>query len=173
MSAAPVARGRTAVRVTPALAAVLAALLVAFAVTERFSAEALLKSLAIVAVYLGSVFIHEGAHARAARRRGMRVERITLSVVGGITAYSGPDPGASALRAIAMAGPRRSALVGLGCLAIAEALYVADWRWVLGSLAFWAAQVNLGLAVVNLLPLGTLDGAVAWRVRHSRSPRRG
>lgn len=95
----------------------------------------------------------------------MQVDGITLSLAGGVTRYSGPDPGPAALQTIALAGPRRSAVVGVACLAVAQAVWAAGWRGGLGPLAIWAAQVNLALALVNLLPFGTLDGALARAAR--------
>ena len=96
--------------------------------------------------------------------------RPSLSALGGITRYRGPDPGPAALRKIALAGPWRSAVVGLTGLVVAEAAFLAGWRGGLGPFAIWVAQVNLGLAIVNLLPFGSLDGAMARAARKGRLP---
>jgi Zn-dependent protease len=158
-------KARTRVRLTPALLIVAAAFFVVFAAADGFGAGAFAESAATCAIYLAGVALHESAHARAARRFGLRVEGITLSLAGGMTRYSGPDPGPRPIRAIALAGPKRSALLGVACLAVASAAWIADWRGSFGPLAIWAAQVNLALALVNLLPFGTLDGALARKAR--------
>lgn len=159
-------------RATPAFVVAAAGLLVVFAAADGFGPPAIAEAGAVVAIYALSVLMHETAHARSARRFGMAIEGITLSLAGGVTRYSGPDPGPQALRAIALAGPKRSALLALVAFAAAVAAWAAGWRGVVGSLCVWTAQVNAALALLNLLPFGTTDGAMARAAgRRMRAPR--
>jgi len=159
---------RTPLHVTRGLIIAVAGMVILFAASEGFRLAAFGEALVVGVVYVASVAVHELAHARAARRVAMDVEAITLSAFGGITRYHGPDPGPTALRKIALAGPRRSAIVGLLGLVVAEAAFLAGWRGGLGPLAMWVAQVNFGLALINLLPFGSLDGAMARAARQGR-----
>src|SRR5687768_3496996 len=79
--------------------------------------------------------------------------------LGGVTCYSGPDPGPRVLRRIALAGPKTSLLTALGCLLFLVAEGLTGWRSEIGSVAAWGLQANLALGLVNLLPVGSLDGA--------------
>jgi Zn-dependent protease len=161
-----------AVCVSPAFVVAALFLLLLMAVGNGLDAGAFAEAGAVVGIYVVSVFLHETAHARAARRFGMDVEGITLSLAGGVTRYSGADPGPRALRAIALAGLAWSAALATAGLLIALVTWAAGWRGGLGSLAMWTAQVNLGLALVNLLPFGTLDGAMIRAAgRRLRAPR--
>jgi Zn-dependent protease len=124
--------------------------------------------LLLLAVVGGSLLAHELAHAVVARRSGYRVDGITLSLLGGLTAWSGPAPPPHVAVRIAAAGPAISAVlacafVGLGTLA--------------GGLTgvLWAgAAVNLFDALVNLLPVPTSDGrAIARALRRPRATTAG
>ncbi len=127
-------------------------------------------------VFFATLFAHELAHAVTSRHYGMRVERITLWMLGGMTELDGEPPSPRADGLIAASGPLTS-------------LLIAGLAWALGwgiggdSLAvaalLWLAQINLVLAVFNLLPGAPLDGgrllrAVLWwryrdRVRATRA----
>ena len=76
--------------------------------------SAYLVSAAFAIMLLGSVFLHELAHAVAARFAGTPPTHIVLDVWGGHTAFSAdlPTPGRSIL--VAAVGPATNALIGLG-----------------------------------------------------------
>lgn len=122
-----------------------------------------------VAVFLGSVLAHELGHATVARRRGVGVLGITLSLFGGFAQLDRQAPTPGAEFAIAAAGPAVNIGLGLGLGAVAwgvDALGV-DQRLILGSL-LWLAVINLVLAVLNLVPAAPLDGgrvltAALWK----------
>jgi Zn-dependent protease len=116
------------------------------------------------AVVGGSLLAHELAHAVVAKASGYRVDGVTLSLLGGLTAWSGPAPPPHVAVRIAAAGPATSAVlacafVGLGTLAGG----LTGVLWV-------GAAVNLFDALVNLLPVPTSDGRAI--VRALRRPRR-
>src|SRR5579871_5355979 len=61
---------------------------------------------------LVGVLLHEMGHAVVARRRGLTVDGITLSWMGGVTRIEGDTGSAGAELAVAGIGPVTSALVG-------------------------------------------------------------
>ena len=141
----------------------LVALLFAGAVVAGLGGAAGGRLLLVLAVVLGSLLGHELAHAVVARASGYRVDGVTLSLLGGLTAWSGPAPPPHVAVRIAAAGPATSAVlacafVGLGALAGG----LTGVLWV-------GAAVNLFDALVNLLPIPASDGrAIAEALRRPR-----
>lgn len=125
-----------------------------------------LVGLAGAAAFLGSILGHELAHALVARRHGLRVEAVSLSLFGGLAhLIDEPRTPRQAWR-VAAAGPAAS--LGL------SALFGAGWITadLLGgptavlTLCAWLAWANLVLGLFNLLPGLPLDGGrilQAWR----------
>jgi Zn-dependent protease len=110
-----------------------------------------------------SLLAHELAHGVVARRAGYRVDGITLSLLGGVTAWSGESPSPHVAVRIAAAGPATSAV--LAVLFVAAGEMTGD----LEGLLQVGAAVNLLDALVNLLPLPTSDGlAIARALRRPR-----
>lgn len=111
----------------------------------------------------GSILLHELAHSVTARRRGVRVHRITLWMLGGVTelAEDPPTPRGEAL--ITLAGPAASLGIGIMC---ATASLLID-NPLLRAATGWLGALNVIIAVFNLLPGVPLDGgrivfAIAW-----------
>src|SRR3974377_1174288 len=75
-------------------------------------AEYIVAGVLTAVAYIGSLLVHELAHSLVARRNGIKVEDITLWLLGGVSRLEGefPDPGAE-LR-VAGAGPVASLLLG-------------------------------------------------------------
>jgi Zn-dependent protease len=145
--------------VTPAL------LLVVFgaAVVGGFGGAGGARLALLVAIVGGSLLAHELAHAVVARAAGYRVDGVTLSLVGGVTAWSGPAPEPYLAVRIAAAGPATSAV--LACAFVAVGALAGG----LEGLLWLGAAVNLFDALVNLLPIPTSDGlAIARAVRRPR-----
>ncbi len=121
------------------------------------------------AAFVGSILAHELGHAAVARHGGVKVERISLWLFGGMAQMSSEaDRPPLALR-IAAAGPAVSlALGGIG-LGVAAALHAADTAPGAAAVASWLGTINLLLAAFNLLPGLPLDGgrilqaALWWR----------
>lgn len=108
-----------------------------------------------VAMLLASTFLHELAHALVARRHGLPVHVIALTLVGGHTELDAraATPGASAQ--VAAAGPAAN-------LVLAAAGWAA-WQVVpqgtpLAALVLAMAATNGFVALLNLLPGLPLDG---------------
>ncbi len=114
-----------------------------------------------------SIFLHEYAHALAARMEGVEVLEIVLHPFGGLARFRRePDTPRAEFR-IAIAGPAASFLIALAfvvLMAIANSLELK----ILVTLAFFLALWNFLLAVFNMFPGYPLDGgrvlrAYLWR----------
>lgn len=118
---------------------------------------------------LGSVLLHELAHALVARRLGMDVPEIAVTLLGGHTQIAGATtPGADAL--VAVVGPATN-----GAIAVIAALVLPTLPpGVPALLVLLLAYANGFVAVLNLLPGLPLDGgrlleALVWRMTGRRA----
>jgi Zn-dependent protease len=138
-----------------------------------------------VLVGFGSLILHELGHALAARRQGIRVERIELFLFGGFTQMSRDAASPGEDFKIAAAGPAVTFGFVLLCLAVDLAI-VGPHRLIhaaaldatvqitpvllaLSWLLFW----NILLLAFNLVPAFPLDGgriarAIVWRLTGSK-----
>lgn len=122
---------------------------------------------------LAGVLLHELGHAVVARRKGLTVDGITLSWMGGVTRIEGDTDRPSTELLVAGIGPLASAVVGLALWLVR--LGAASWgagELVLAALG-WLAWINVVLAVFNLLPASPLDGgrvlhALVWAAGRDR-----
>ncbi len=124
---------------------------------------------ATVALFLGSVLAHELGHATVARRRGVGVLGITLSLFGGFAQLDRQAQTPGSEFAIAAAGPAVNLVIGLvfGTMAWAVNAIGFESRLVVGAL-LWLAVINIVLAALNLVPAAPLDGgrvltAAIWK----------
>ena len=129
------------------------------------------------ALFFLSVLGHELAHAVVARRFGMSVSSITLFVLGGVANLAKEPPSAISEFLMAAAGPATSIVIGLVGLALAffgPSLYDAPALQPVQPVALYIGQINLYLAVFNLLPGFPLDGgrvfrSIVWGVMKDRT----
>jgi Zn-dependent protease len=119
------------------------------------------------ALFFGAVFLHEGAHAMAARANDIEVHGITLVLFGGFTSARSDAKGPGAAFVIAAVGPATSLAVGAVFWALARGMAGtnAPLSWILG----YVGWVNLFMAVFNVLPGLPLDGgrmlqSAVWRL---------
>ena len=121
--------------------------------------DPLLVAIWVVVVFV-SVLVHELGHAAAFRHWGVG-SRIVLHVMGGVTIPSGHLPTRWSRIAVSLAGPFTGVLLlGLPALLLDGSWPAPDpWDDVLRLLVL----VNLGYAVVNLLPVLPLDGGQVAR----------
>ncbi|GII21517.1 site-2 protease family protein [Planosporangium mesophilum] len=130
-------------------------------------------AVAAAVLFLVSLLAHELAHALVARRYGIRVQRVTLWLLGGVAELTDEAPHARADLFVAAAGPLTSVLAGAAFAGSAVVTTVAGAPAVLTAALIWLALINGVLAIFNLLPGAPLDGgrvlrAVLWRVRGDR-----
>jgi Zn-dependent protease/predicted transcriptional regulator len=128
---------------------------------------------AAVVVFFASLLGHELGHSLMALRRGVRVDRITLWLFGGVAQLRGDPPDPRAEFEIAAAGPGVSlAVAAAGGIAAGLVGAVGGPDLAVAGLA-WLALVNVVLAGFNLVPAAPLDGgrllhALVWHTTHDR-----
>jgi Zn-dependent protease len=127
-------------------------------------------SLVFAALLLASVFLHELAHALAARATGTPVSHIVLDLWGGHTAFGAQitSPGRSI--AIALAGPSTNALLALLTWLVHV---VTDAAGLTALILLALATANAFIAAFNVLPGLPLDGGrvvegIVWRITGDR-----
>ncbi|RLM39790.1 site-2 protease family protein [Haloarcula sp. Atlit-120R] len=113
-----------------------------------------------------SVALHELGHAWAAMRYDLRVESITLWILGGLANLEAMPKEWNRELVIALAGPAVSILTGLACYAALFALPASAevTLFVIG----WLAVTNIFLAVFNMLPAFPMDGGRVLRALLAR-----
>ena len=126
---------------------------------------------AAVLLLFASTFLHELAHALAARSRGVGVQEISVTILGGHTHLRSTELSPRTSAVIAVAGP----LVNLAIGGVA----FAAWRAVpggalVGLLLASVAATNGFVGLLNLLPGLPLDGgrvleAAVWSMTGRRS----
>jgi Zn-dependent protease len=120
-----------------------------------------------VLIFFVTLFLHEYAHAYAARREGIGVLEILLHPFGGIAHLRREPDSPGAEFRIAIAGPAASLAIAFLFLALFAASRSLGTR-LLTPLLFLLFLLNLILAVSNLFPGFPLDGgrvlrAILWK----------
>ncbi|MEM7471672.1 MAG: site-2 protease family protein [Pseudomonadota bacterium] len=121
--------------------------------------EVLFYDMLFVAMLIGSILLHELGHAWGAMIQGIPVRRIMLHGGGGFCERAGPATAHQEELIVAM-GPIVNLLIWAVGSLIAPVLSDPTWGWAI----FWLAQINLFLAVFNLLPVMPLDGGKLFRL---------
>lgn len=129
-----------------------------------------LAGVAAAVLLVGSLLVHELAHAIVALRNGVAVEGITLWLLGGIARLRGEARSPGADLRISIVGPATSAAVGVVFGALAWGAAWLDANDLIAGVLTYLALLNLVLAVFNLVPAAPLDGgrvlrAALWRWR--------
>ncbi|MEI2655373.1 MAG: site-2 protease family protein [Microthrixaceae bacterium] len=125
-------------------------------------ASLLIGALAVL-MFGASLIAHEYAHALMARRRGIGVRKVQMWALGGLAELESEPRRWNDEFAVSVVGPLMSLAIGAVSVGAAVGLGFAGAD-VLATLLAWAAVVNIGLGVFNLLPGFPLDGG---RVLHS------
>jgi len=125
-------------------------------------AGSVVLGLATTIVFFASIFLHEFAHAIAARWEELEVVEIVLHPFGGLTRFAHPPETARAEFRIAIAGPAASFLITLFFVGVAAAANAGGLD-ILATLLFFLALSNFLLAVFNLFPGYPLDGGRVLR----------
>ncbi|RSM85265.1 site-2 protease family protein [Kibdelosporangium aridum] len=133
----------------------------------------LLAAVLAIGLFVLSLLAHELSHAVVARRNGVKVEGITLWLLGGVARFGGEALTPGAEFRIAVVGPAVSAVTAAGFFLLSW-LTEAGELFMLGAGVFgYLAWINLLLAAFNLIPAAPLDGgrvlrAAVWRWRGDR-----
>jgi Zn-dependent protease/predicted transcriptional regulator len=126
-------------------------------------------------LFFVTLLLHELAHSILAKRRGLKVRAITLFALGGVSQIESEAPNAKSEFWIAIAGPLTSLALGGIFLGIA---YLTGWTLrhepsgPVPSVLFWLGNINVTLAVFNMIPGYPLDGgrvlrSLIWWITHS------
>lgn len=107
-----------------------------------------------------SVLVHELAHSLVAQRYDIPVPRITLFLFGGVSQIATEPPGAASEFWIAIAGPVTSLAIAAVCWEIEPLLAGGLFAY---ALVKYLAELNLILALFNLIPGFPLDGGRVFR----------
>jgi Zn-dependent protease/predicted transcriptional regulator len=132
-------------------------------------------ALAAAVLFFVSVLLHELSHALVARRHGIAVPRITLFIFGGMAQMENEPDSWRGEFWMAIVGPLASLLIGVLCALLAT--YLAgpasidpnDVERTLArfdiapTLLMWLGQINIVLALFNMLPGFPLDGGRVLR----------
>lgn len=110
-----------------------------------------------------SIVLHELAHSLVARAGGVRVDRITLFMLGGVSQMDEEPHSAGREFVMAFAGPAMSFLIGIVSLIAAAIAFAAGApRYIYFPLQY-LSWVNFLVGVFNLLPGFPLDGGRVLR----------
>ncbi len=157
--------------VQPGTLVMLALLAYVFASASGETTARTLSIGALLAVALmGSVLLHEIAHAIAARSFDRAVTEIVLTLWGGHTSFESSKMTPTVNGVTAAAGPAMNLLIaGLAGVTMA----VTDMGGVGGAVVAYLAWANLLLAAFNLLPGIPMDGgrvleSIVWAVTRNR-----
>jgi Zn-dependent protease len=143
---------------------------------------------AVVATLLlfASVIVHELGHALAARRQGIEVTGITVSLLGGFAQMGRESRTPREELTVALAGPFATLAIIAVCTAVAvalegphrflDAMVLTDGVRVTPALLTlsWTVTMNAIVLAFNLIPAFPLDGGrvvrgVVWRVTGDRN----
>lgn len=114
-------------------------------------------------LFFTSLVAHEFSHSLVARRFGIRVERITLFIFGGVAQLAEEPRTPGRELAMSLAGPGMSlvlfVLFGAATLGL-RAVGASDVWW---APAAYLSAMNLGLAMFNMAPGFPMDGGRVLR----------
>jgi Zn-dependent protease/predicted transcriptional regulator len=126
----------------------------------------ILGAIVSIGLFVG-VFIHELAHSIIAKRNKIKINSITLLILGGVSSMEETTPDPRVELPMALAGPLTS--LGLGIISTAIMYVIADVGGntpLAGSLVFifgYLGLLNIILFGFNLLPAFPMDGGRVLR----------
>jgi len=119
--------------------------------------DGVIKALIVAAIVFGSILWHELGHAWARKKSGAPYSEIMLHGFGGVCSGPGTFTRGQSIF-IAAAGPAASLALGFVIFLVAPMTTANVSSELLGVFVFWMLWVNIGWAVLNLLPIFPLDG---------------
>jgi Zn-dependent protease len=126
------------------------------------AAMSIALGIGVTLVFFASIFLHEFAHALAARVEKLQVVEIVLHPFGGLTRFRHEPQTPRAEFRIAIAGPAASLLLAVFFAGLTAAANSGGLD-ILAALLLLLALSNFLLAVFNLLPGYPLDGGRVLR----------
>jgi len=127
--------------------------------TSEINWNPVLFGLAFAIGLFTSVVVHELGHVFVAQRQGVKVKGITLMMLGGMSEMGQvPDKPYAELK-LAVIGPIISLVLSAGFWMIHQVSNLPN----LSLLSYWLSDINLALAIFNLIPALPLDGGRVLR----------
>ena len=120
----------------------------------------LIGSAPLVLALYTSVALHEYGHALMARRYGIETRDITLYMIGGIARLDRLPRSAGPEILVALAGPAVNLVIAAG---LVVGLGIFRVMGLDTNFIFTVLNLNLGLALFNLLPIFPMDGGRVFR----------
>ncbi|MDG7007242.1 MAG: site-2 protease family protein [Nitrososphaerota archaeon] len=119
-------------------------------------------------LFFASLLVHELAHSIIAERNGLRIRRITLFLLGGVSELGDEPKDASLELKMAAAGPLTSAAIALVFGLVWVLSSTLDLSPLVQAPLFYLAFVNALMAGFNLIPAFPMDGgrmlrSLLWR----------
>ncbi len=111
-----------------------------------------------VALFFLSVLLHELAHALVGLREGVRIEGITLWLLGGVARFTGGVPSPRTEFRMTVVGPITSLALAVIFAAGVQLLQRSGASVGAVAVASYLGRINLILAAFNLVPALPLDG---------------
>jgi Zn-dependent protease/predicted transcriptional regulator len=161
------------------------AALIVFSLVERFRqvnpswgrGETWITALFTAVLFFVSLLLHELAHSLVAQKRSLRVSKITLFALGGVSQIQGDATDAKTEFWVAIAGPIASLIIGFSCLGIAVGLVwqrSTEPHTAVTGILVWLGYINISLALFNMIPAFPLDGgrvlrSILWVVTKNAS----
>jgi Zn-dependent protease/predicted transcriptional regulator len=112
---------------------------------------------------LVSIVVHELAHSIIAKRNGLKIRRITMYLLGGVSEMMEEPPNSSLELRMSAAGPLTSlAIAGASYLGWIASLTLAASPIITGTLQY-SSYFNLIVAAFNMIPAFPMDGGRVLR----------
>jgi Zn-dependent protease/predicted transcriptional regulator len=119
-------------------------------------------------LFFGSVVVHEISHSLVARIGGLKIERVTLFLFGGVSQME-EEPATPGLEfAMALAGPGASLVIGAVLFGLTGVATLIGAPAILLAPMAYLSYVNIIVGAFNLLPGFPMDGgrvvrAIFWK----------
>lgn len=125
--------------------------------------------LGVVGLFV-SIVVHEFFHSVVARYYQMQMKGITLFILGGIAEMGDEPPHPKAEGLMAVAGPLASVFLWVFFGLIAGWGQFLNWPEAVTAVIVYLSQINLILAIFNMIPAFPMDGgrvlrSILWGIR--------
>lgn len=127
-----------------------------------FAVKAPVMALITLFSYLSIIFVHEAGHALVARRLGLPVTRIELSLLHGSCHYLRPNFEWHDVL-VSWGGVLAQLAIAIPVLIIGATGILDSWGY-FGPIWVFLGYINLVIAGLNALPGPGLDGTKMWRI---------
>ncbi len=123
----------------------------------------LVSAIVSALLFFASIVAHELAHSLVARAGGIKIDRVTLFIFGGVASME-EEPGSPGREfAMAVAGPGMSLVLAGSFFAVLVLAETQRWGAVVTAPLTYLAFINFYVALFNLLPGFPLDGGRVLR----------